>query len=72
MKESKAEESILHTVRRSIRGEVVNVIIRLEVGASIHDIVHKMDSIGGYLLEQEDVLAEFYSARQKVNESCLA
>ena len=72
MKESKTEESILQAVRRSVRGEAANVIMRLGVGASIHDILHKMDSIYGNVLEQEDVLAEFYSAQQKDDESCSA
>lgn len=34
--------------------------------------MHKMDSIYGNVLEKEDVLAEFYSARQKDDESCSA
>ena len=47
MKESTNEETILQAVRRSVRGEAVDVIMRLGVGASIHDILHKMDSIYG-------------------------
>ena len=72
MKESKSEETVLQTIRRSVRGEAANVIMRLGVSASIDEVLHKMDSIYGNVLEKEDVLAEFYSARQKDDESCSA
>ena len=40
MKKSKTKKSTLQAVCRSVRGEIVNVIMRLGVGASIHDILH--------------------------------
>lgn len=51
MKELKIEEFILQVVRRFVRGEVANVIMRLGVGVFIYDIFYKMDSIYGNVLE---------------------
>ena len=39
--------------------------MRLGVSASVDEILHKFDSIYGNVMEKEDVLAEFYSAKQR-------
>ncbi|XP_062606590.1 paraneoplastic antigen Ma3 homolog [Saccostrea cucullata] len=72
MKESHSEESILQAIRRSVKGEAAKVIMRLGVGVSVQEILCKLDSIYGNVLEKEDILAEFYSAKQKDDETCSA
>lgn len=65
MKESHSEQSILQAIRRSVKGEAAKVIMRLGVGANVQEILSKLDSIYGNVLEKEDILAEFYSAKQR-------
>lgn len=38
----------------------------------IEEILHKFDSIYGNVMEAEDILAEFYSAKQRDDENCAA
>lgn len=72
MKESHSEQSILQAIRRSVKGEAAKVIMRLGVGANVQEILSKLDSIYGNVLEKEDILAEFYSAKQRDDETCSA
>lgn len=71
MKEFKSEEIVFQIICCFVRGEVVNVIMRLGVSVFIDEVFYKMDSIYGNVLEKEDVLVEFYSVRQKDDEFCL-
>ena len=70
MHEGHPKEALLMAVRRSLRGEAANVLMRLGTVEGIHEILEKFDSIYGSVLETEDILAEFYSARQKPAEDC--
>lgn len=72
MKESQSEEALLQAIRRSVKGEAAKVIMRLGVGASVEEILFKLDSIYGNVLEKEDILAEFYCAKQREDETCSA
>ena len=72
MKEAESMETVLQSIRRSVKGEAAHVVMRLGVSASVDEILHKFDSIYGNVMEKEDVLAEFYSAKQREDETCSA
>ena len=44
--------------------------MHLGPGASTISILKKLDSIYGIVAEREDILAEFYSGRQREDEEC--
>lgn len=70
MNESYHPEAIHHAIRRSLKGEASHIIMHLGPGASVSTIIKKLDSIYGTVDEKEDILSEFYSARQKEDEGC--
>lgn len=70
MKEGHSKEAIMMAIRRSLKGEPANALMRLGSVEIVEEILLKFDSIYGSVLETEDILAEFYSARQKDNEDC--
>lgn len=65
LNESYKPETISHAIRRSPKGEASRVVMHLGAGASTRSILDKLDSIYGTVAEREDILAEFYSARQE-------
>lgn len=69
-KEGYSKETILNAIRRSLKGEPATVMMRLGPVDSIDEILQKFDSIYGNVLGTEDILAEFYSAKQKDTEDC--
>ncbi|XP_062601250.1 uncharacterized protein LOC134262945 [Saccostrea cucullata] len=62
LKEGHSKESILMAIRRLLKGESANVLMRLGTIIKVDDIIVKFDSIYGSVLETENILAEFYSA----------
>lgn len=72
MREGHSKESILMAIRRSLKGEPANILMRLGSVDIIEEILHKFDSIYGNVMEAEDILAEFYSAKQRDDENCAA
>lgn len=72
LKQNYDEDAILNAVRRSLRGEAGLVAMRLELDATIHDILQKLDSIYGSVDKKEELLAEFYGSRQQPDESVTA
>lgn len=70
LSESYKPETIHHAIRRSLKGEASRVVMHLGPGASVTSILKKLDSIYGIVVEREDILAEFYSARQRDDENC--
>lgn len=70
LNESYKPETISHAIRRSLKGEASRVVMHLGAGASTRSILDKLDSIYGTVAEREDILAEFYSARQREDEEC--
>ena len=72
MKEGHSKEAIMMAIRRSLKGEPANILMRLGSIEAIEEILWKFDSIYGNVMETEDILAEFYSARQKSDEDCSA
>lgn len=69
MKENYLPEVITQAVRKSLRGEAGRIAMRLGINASVEEIVAKMDSIYGIIDNKEILLAQFYSARQKEDET---
>lgn len=68
--ESYSPDVIHHAIRRSLKGEASRVVMHLGPGARISSIIQKLDSIYGTVAEKEDILSEFYSARQREDEEC--
>lgn len=62
-------ESINYAVRRSLKGEAGRVAMHLGPQASLPEILHKLDSIYGAVESKEELLADFYRAKQKEDES---
>lgn len=69
LKQNYDEDAVLNAVRRSLRGEAGHVAMRLDLDATVHDIILKLDSIYGSVDKREELLAEFYGSRQKEDES---
>lgn len=71
-KEGYSKENILNAIRRSLQGEPATVMMRLGPVDNIDEILQKFDSIHVYgnVLGTEDILEEFYSAKQKDTEDC--
>lgn len=69
-KEGYSKNTILNTIRRSVKGEPPTAIMRLGHIDNRDEILQKFDSINGNVLGTEDILAKFYSAKQKNTEDC--
>lgn len=68
LKRSHPEEAVMEAVRRSLRGEAARVAMRMGVTASLGSLMAKFDSLYGIVQPKENILAAFYSARQKEGE----
>lgn len=62
-------EYINYAVRRSLKGDAGVIAMHLGPKASVPDILHKLDSIFGDVEKKEDLLAQFYRARQADDET---
>ena len=63
---------ILHQVRKSLRGGASRVAMRLGDQASLSELLRKLDDLYGNIQLPEEILAEFYNAKQKEKESVVA
>lgn len=72
MKQTYENEAMLNAVRRSLRGEAGYVAMRLDLDAPVEAILHKLDSVYGSTAKKDELMAEFYGARQKEDESVSA
>jgi hypothetical protein len=63
--------SILQAARLSLRGEASRVAVRLGTDATVQQLLDKMKHLYGTVDAGEDLLARFYSASQKDDESVL-
>ena len=61
-------EALAQAIRRSLRGEASNLAKRLGIGATISQILEKIESVYGEVDTKEHLLAKFYSAKQEENE----
>lgn len=66
------QETKLQAVRRSLRGEAGRVAMRLEQTATVQDIIKKLDSVYAGVEKKEELLAQFYGARQQQTEDVTA
>ena len=57
-------DNISYAVRKSLKGEAGTIVMHLGPKASLPEIIHKLDSIYGDVEKKEDLLAQFYRARQ--------
>lgn len=69
-KEGYSKETILNAIIRLLKGEPATVMMRLGPVDNIDEILQKFDSIYGTVLGTENILAEFYSGKQKDTEEC--
>lgn len=68
--ESYRQDVIQQAIRCSLKGEASRVVMHLGPVAPIISIVQKLDNMYGTVAEKEDILSEFYSARQREDEKC--
>lgn len=61
---------ILHSVRKSLRSPAADIITHVDQGASIEELVAKLESIYGTVLSGSALLQKFYSEVQKDKETC--
>ena len=64
--------AILDAVRRSLKGEAKNIVVRMGFSASIDDILAKFESVYGCVEGPSNILAKFYSAKQESDEDVSA
>lgn len=63
------DETILQSIRRSVRGEASKILMRLGTSVTIEQVLHKFESVYGIIDCKESLLADFYSAKQAEHES---
>lgn len=63
-----SNETIATAIRKSLKGDPARIVKNLGPGVPVENILRKLDNIYGFIDEKEDVLSEFYSAKQKDNE----
>lgn len=61
-------ETILQSIRRSVKGEAGRIMMRLGPGVNIKDIMEKFESVYGVVDSKECLLSKFYSAKQGAEE----
>jgi hypothetical protein len=64
-----SKETVRHAVWKSLKGEAGKMVMRLGISASIGQILEKLQSIYGPAEVGQDLLADFYCARQKPDET---
>lgn len=72
IKEKYKEESIAQSIRRSLRGDAGKVAMRLGSGATVTQILDKMESVFGTIERGETIMEQFYSARQQKDEDSMS
>lgn len=72
IKEKYKEESIAQSIRRSLRGDAGKVAMRLGPGATVTQILDKMESVFGTIERGETIMEQFYSARQQKDEDSMS
>ena len=65
-------ETIFQAVRKSLRGEASRVAMRLGPGASLQELLVKLEGIYGTIDSGEDILAKFYAASQQEKEDVVS
>lgn len=63
-----SDSVILESIRRSLKGEAKDIVMRLGYSPSIAQILEKFESVYGSVEVESTILAQFYSARQRDDE----
>lgn len=66
------EDQILLTIRRSAKGEAANILRRLGVKATVHEVIQKFNSTFGDIDTPELIMKKFYAVEQKPTESLIS
>ena len=66
------KQEVESAVRKSLRGGASDTVRRLGLDVSINDILCKLDGVYGVVENTEDLLKQFYSASQTLDESVSA
>ena len=63
------EGMVLTAIKRSIKGQVQELVLHMEVSASISDILRPFEMMFGDANPPHVLLAQFYAGEQRINES---
>lgn len=72
VKEGHPTSNILQGIRRSLKGTAASVLLNLGDDISPESIIRKFDVVFGVASSYETLLEEFYTSRQKTEESIVA
>ena len=67
-----SSNSLMQSIRRSLRGSARQVLISLGEDASLIQILHKMGSMFACMADKNTVMQEFFNAHQRPDESVTA
>lgn len=59
---------VVHAIRKSLKGEAGKIAMRLGAKAAVTDLLDKLEGVYGTVEQGESLLADFYSAQQKIDE----
>jgi len=60
---------VKRAIHRSVMGMAAETLMRLGQNVTVHEIKDKFDKIFGVVINKQKVLSEFYTAKQRPNES---
>jgi hypothetical protein len=63
---------IMDAIRRSVKGDVAKVIMRLGARADVTEVIHKLDGLYGKVMSEGASLTLFYATEQKEGEDVTA
>lgn len=58
------EEQLMHSIRRSVKGEAARILMRMGHMISVKDVLAKFDACFGLVQEGQSILAAFYGCKQ--------
>ena len=69
MVERYSTKVVSEAVRRSLRGKAARVAMHVDKNASLDTLIAKLDSVFGYVHTEQNIMAQFYTAKQGPDES---
>ena len=64
-----SKEQILHGIRKSVRGEVSEILRRLGTNVTVNEVIAKLQATYGNIESKETVMKKFYNCTQQPKES---
>ena len=64
-----SKEQILHGIRKSVRGEISEILRRLGTNITINEVIAKLQATYGNIESKETVMNKFYKCTQQPKES---